>query len=132
MKNTLAVIAAFIGGSIVNSLLVSLNGIVIPFPEGVDVTSMSALAASMHLFEPIHFLFPWLGHALGTFVGAFIAAKLVETHKMRFALGIGVFFLLGGLYMNFVVLSAPAWFAVVDLVGAYLPMAWLGGRMGRK
>jgi hypothetical protein len=26
-------------------------------------------------------------------------------------------------------LPAPMWFNVVDLVGAYLPMAWLGGRL---
>ena len=40
---------------------------------------------------------------------------------------IGIFFLIGGI-TNLFMLPAPTWFAVVDLVGAYLPMGWLGGR----
>lgn len=127
MKNTLAVIAALVGGSLVNILLANMNGVLIPFPDGVDVSSMEALMASMSLFEPIHFLLPWLGHALGTLVGAFIAAKLAVTHKMRFAVGIGVFFLAGGI-ANAVMLPAPMWFISADLLLAYIPMEMLGAR----
>lgn len=130
-KNILAIIAAVIGGSVVNIALVNLNGVVIPFPDGVDVSTMEALAASMTLFEPIHFLMPWLGHALGTLVGAFIAAKLAVTHKMRFAMGIGVFFLAGGI-ANAVMLPAPMWFIAADLLLAYIPMAMLGARFGTE
>jgi hypothetical protein len=128
MKNVLAVIAAVIGGSLVNIALVNLNGLIIPFPEGVDVSSMESLAASMPLFEPIHFLLPWLGHALGTLFGAFIAAKLAVTHKKMFAGVIGGFFLAGGI-ANAAMLPAPMWFIVADLALAYLPMAWLGQRI---
>lgn len=131
LKNILAIIAAVIGGSVVNIALVNLNGVVIPFPDGVDVSTMEALAASMTLFEPIHFLMPWLGHALGTLVGAFIATKLAITHKMRFAMGIGVFFLAGGI-ANAVMLPAPMWFIAADLLLAYIPMAMLGARFGTE
>lgn len=131
MKNALVVIAALVGGSLVNILLINMNGVLIPFPDGVDVSSMEALAASMSLFEPIHFLLPWLGHALGTLVGTFIAAKLAVTHKMRFAMGIGVFFLAGGI-ANAVMLPAPMWFITADLLLAYIPMAMLGARFGAE
>jgi hypothetical protein len=131
LKNILAIIAAVIGGSVVNIALVNLNGVLIPFPDGVDVSTMEALAASMTLFEPIHFLMPWLGHALGTLVGAFIATKLAVTHKMRFAMGIGVFFLAGGI-ANAVMLPAPMWFIAADLLLAYIPMAMLGARFGAE
>lgn len=131
LKNILAIIAAVIGGSVVNIALVNLNGVLIPFPDGVDVSTMEALAASMTLFEPIHFLMPWLGHALGTLVGAFIASKLAVTHKMRFAMGIGVFFLAGGI-ANAVMLPAPMWFIAADLLLAYIPMAMLGARFGAE
>jgi hypothetical protein len=30
----------------------------------------------MHLFEPRHFIFPFLAHSLGTFAGAFVATLL--------------------------------------------------------
>jgi hypothetical protein len=128
MKNTLAVIVAVIGGSLVNIALVNMNGVLIALPEGADISSMDGLAASMRLFQPIHFLMPWLGHALGTFVGAFIAAKLVVTRKKIFAGVIGGFFLIGGI-ANAYIIPAPMWFIVVDLGFAYLPMAWLGGRI---
>ena len=41
--------------------------------------------------------------------------------------GLGAFFLLGGI-VNVFMLPSPAWFTVLDLVGAYIPMGWLGGR----
>ena len=74
---------------------------------------------------------PFLAHALGTLVGAFIAAKIAVSHKMRFALGLGVFFLLGGIAAVFM-LPAPMWYNVTDLVLAYIPMAYLGGKMAVK
>jgi hypothetical protein len=131
MKNILAVIAAVIGGSLVNIALVNLNGVLIALPEGADISSMEGLAASMSLFQPIHFLMPWLGHALGTLVGAFIAAKLAVTHKKMFAGVIGGFFLAGGI-ANAYMLPAPMWFIVADLLLAYIPMAMIGARIGAE
>ena len=92
---------------------------------------MEGLKASMHLFEPKHFLFPFLAHALGTLVGAFIAAKLAANKHIKIGLLIGVFFLVGGI-ANIVMLPSPPWFTIVDLVFAYLPMAYLGATLSRK
>jgi hypothetical protein len=44
------------------------------------------------------------------------------------ALTVGGLHLVGGIAAAFMI-PAPAWFIVVDLVVAYLPMAWLGGRI---
>ena len=127
LKNILAVVAGLVLGSVVNMGLIMLSSSVIPPPEGVDVTNMESLKSSMHLFEPKHFIFPFLAHALGTLAGAFTAARLAASHQMKFALGIGAFFLIGGI-ANVFMLPSPAWFTVLDLVGAYIPMGWLGGR----
>lgn len=128
LKNLLAVIAGLVIGSAVNMGIISVSGSIIPPPEGVDTTTMDGLKAAMHLFEPKHFLFPFLAHALGTGVGAFIAALIAATHKIKFALAIGVVFLAGGISMV-LMLPAPLWYNIVDLVGAYIPMAWLGGKL---
>lgn len=48
-----------------------------------------------------------------------------------FAFVVGAFFLLGGLVNTFM-LPAPLWFGVLDLLCAYLPMAWIGGSLGRR
>ena len=133
LRNVLAVIAGIILGSIVNMGIITISGSIIPPPEGVDPTDMESLKASLHLFEPRHFIFPFLAHALGTLVGAFAAASIAANNKLKFALGIGAFFLIGGI-TNIIMLSSPIWFTLLDLVGAYIPMGWLGGKLagGKK
>lgn len=131
IRNSLAVLAGLIIGGMVNMGLIMISSSVIPPPNGADVTTTEGLKASMHLFEPKHFLFPFLAHALGTFTGAFTAALLAASHKMKFALGIAVFTLFGGIASVFM-LPSPLWFTVTDLVGAYLPMGYLAGKLAGK
>jgi hypothetical protein len=131
LKNILAVIAGFVAGSIVNMGLIMISSSIIPPPIGVDVTTTEGLKAALPLFEPKHFLFPFLAHALGTLVGAFVAAKIAATQKFMMALIIGGLFLLGGI-ANIILLPSPLWFTVVDLGLAYLPMAWIGGKLATK
>jgi len=92
------------------------------------VTTTEGLKASMHLFQPKHFLMPLLAHALGTLAGALVAATIAATHKMKFAMGIAVFFLAGGI-ASVAMLPSPVWFAVADLVLAYLPMGYFAGKL---
>lgn len=130
LKNILAVVAGILIGSIVNMAIVTVGPMVIPPPDGVDMSAMDQFAENLKLLRPIHFIAPWLAHALGTFVGALIAAKVAASHQMKFALGIGAFFLLGGI-TAISMFGGPAWFIALDLIGAYLPMGYLGGVLGR-
>lgn len=129
--NVLAAVTGFFVGSLVNILLVNVGPLVVPLPEGADVSTMEGLRDSMKLFAPANFLFPFLGHALGTLVGAFVAAKLAASHPMKFAIGIGLFFLLGGSMMASMV-GGPMWFIAADLLLAYLPMGYLGGLLANR
>ena len=129
MRNLLAVIAGLVVGSVVNMAIITVGPMVIPPPTGVDMSDMDKFAENIKLLEPANFIAPWLAHALGTLVGAFAAAKVAASHKMKLALGIGVFFLLGGIMMVSMV-GGPVWFAALDLIGAYLPMGFLGGILG--
>jgi hypothetical protein len=128
IKNVLAVVAGLVLGSIVNMAIIMISGSIIPPPEGADVTSMEGLKASMHLFGPKNFIFPFLAHALGTWVGAIIAAKFAANKNMRLAMVIGAIFFVGG-FTNVFLLPSPMWFNILDLVGAYFPMAYLGGKL---
>ena len=130
-RNVLAVITGIILGSVVNMGIIMLQGSFIALPEGVDVTNTESLQSSIHLFEPKHFIFPFLAHAIGTLVGAYLSARIAASHKMKFALGIGIFFLIGGISMVFMIPS-PIWFAILDLSLAYIPMGWLSGRLATK
>ncbi len=128
LQNSLAVAGGLVLGSIANMSLISLSSSVIPPPEGADITSMEGLLASMHLFEPKHFLFPFLAHAMGTLVGAFIASAFVTKNKFKAAFLVAGLFFIGGA-MNVYMLPAPLWFNLTDLVLAYFPMALLGYKL---
>lgn len=125
-RNLLAVVVGIVVGSAVNMGLIIFGGILVPSPIEATGDDMDSLAASMHLFEPRHFLFPFLAHALGTLTGAALAAWIAASRRMLWALLIGAFFLAGGITMARL-LPAPTWFIAIDLLLAYLPMAWLGG-----
>ena len=129
VRNVLALIAGFIVASIVNMSLVMSSGLVAPPPPGADMTTTEGIRAAMPRMQPIHFLMPFLAHALGTLAGAMTAAAIAASHKTKFALAIGVVYLLAGITMATTV-GGPAWFIASDLALAYLPMAWLGAKIG--
>jgi hypothetical protein len=130
VKNILAILIGWLGGSMVNMGLIKAGHALMPI-EGIDPNDMNALIEIMPSLEPSYFIFPFLAHALGTLVGAAIAWRIAASHKMKFALTIGGLFLLGGIAVNYM-LPGPTWFAVIDIVIAYLPMAWLGGKIASK
>ncbi len=131
IRNILAVVVGLVIGSIVNMSLIIIGGEVVSPPPGADVTTMEGLKSSIHLFEAKHFLFPFLAHALGTLVGALVVVWLAVSHQLKLALTIGFLFLAGGI-TNVLMLPSPLWFNVVDLVGAYIPMALAGWKLASR
>ena len=127
IRNILAVIFGWLGGSAVNMGLIKFGHKLFPI-AGFDPNDMDAIAEVMPTLEFKYFIFPFLAHALGTLSGATIAGLMAASHKMKFSLGIGGLFLLGGIVVNYMI-PGPTWFAVVDIVVAYIPMAWLGGKL---
>ena len=125
IKNILVVLGGCLFGSAVNMGLIIAGNQLIPFDDG-----MNPMNANM--WEIKYFLFPFLAHAMGTLSGAFIAAKFSASYHMVLAICIGIFFLLGGISMVFI-MPAPVWFIVADLSLAYIPMSWLGWKLtGQK
>lgn len=128
LLNILAVAVGVILGSMLNMFIITISSSIIPPPEGADVTTVEGLKASMHLFKPINFLMPFLAHALGSLVGAVLAGLIAASHRNRFSMAIGIFFLIGGI-LNVYMLPSPLWFSICDLSLAYLPMGFIGGRI---
>lgn len=130
-RNFLAVVLGFLVGGLVNMALVTAGPKVFPPPAGADMTTAAGIAAAMPQLQPEHFVFPFLAHALGTFVGAFIAYVGGRSHRTLLAGLIGGLTLFGGITAAFMI-PAPAWFIAADLLLAYVPMAWLAILLGRK
>ena len=131
LRSVLALLAGIAIGGGVNMALITLSPSLIPPPAGVDVTNAESLAKAIHLFEPRHFVMPFLAHALGTLAGALAAFLIAAAYKSQLAYAIGVVFLCGGVAASFMI-PAPAWFIALDLLAAYLSMAWLGIRIGTR
>lgn len=131
MRNGAALVGGLLLGGLVNMALIILGPMVIPPPAGVDVTDPEALRSSIHMFELRHFVFPFLAHALGTLVGSVAAFLIAGSHKALLAFVVGALFLAGGIAASLAI-PAPPWFVALDLVAAYIPMAWLGTRIGSR
>jgi hypothetical protein len=130
VRNILAIIIGWFIGSFVNMGLVETGHTLIPI-EGLDPNDMNALAKVMPTLSAKYFIFPFLAHALGTLLGAIVAGWIAASHKMKFSLAIGVLFLLGGIVVSFM-LPAPIWFIACDIIIAYIPMAFIGGKIVKK
>ncbi len=129
VRNLLAVVAGIVVGMAINGGLVAISSSIVPLPEGVDPNDFESINANIHKYSTQHFIMPFLAHALGTLAAAFTAAKIAVSHNMKFAMGFGVFFLLGGIAAVSFLPNSPMWFKGLDLIMAYLPMAYLGGKM---
>lgn len=122
-------IAGIVAGTLVNGMLINVGHYIIPPPPGADVTTLEGIKEAIQHFELKQFLFPFLAHAAGPLVGTFITTWIVLRNKTKFAVGMAIFFLLGGILAS-VLIPAPLWFKAVDLIFAYVPMAFIGGWWG--
>jgi hypothetical protein len=52
-------------------------------PEGVNPMDMESIKVNMHLFEPIHFLFPFIAHATGTLIGCIITGEIARNIYLK-------------------------------------------------
>jgi hypothetical protein len=131
IRNTLAIVFGILLGAGVNMGIVALGAILFPIESVPAQEVMSSFPEATKDLGLKHFIFPFLGHAFGTLVGAVIAARVAFSNKKLFALAIGFLFLvLGALTVS--ILQSPVWFAFTDLILAYIPMAILGSNWGKK
>ncbi|HKX87283.1 MAG TPA: hypothetical protein VJL37_11475 [Flavobacterium sp.] len=131
LRNILVVILGLLIGGFINMKIIVYGSSVVKYPSGVDPTNAESLKAGMHLLGFKHFMIPFIAHAIGTLIGAFIASKLGASKHFILAMIVGGFFLLGGISMVFI-LPAPVWFCLLDILVAYIPMAYLGWKLSGR
>ena len=129
LRNILAFVLGVILGGVVNMAIVIFVSPLVPLPEGVIPDDMESIKANIHRFSFWNLLVPFAAHALGTLVGAFVAAALAKSYKLPLALGIGALTMVGGI-AAIAMIGGPVGFMIADLGLAYIPMAWIGGKLG--
>ncbi|MBE7517018.1 MAG: hypothetical protein HS105_10475 [Chloracidobacterium sp.] len=130
VKGILAVVAGIVVGSLVNFGILMLSNAVFGLPDGMNLFDAESVKANAHKLTMANFAGTLLAHQFGTFVGAFVAAKIAPSAKMIFAIAIGAWFLLGGIYAA-TLIPAPLWFVVGDLA-LYIPVAFLAAKIGGR
>ena len=96
--------------------------------------TLKAIIIPSHIPIPIAVFFPplpFLAHAIGTLIGAMIALWF-SNRSVVLAYVVGVFFLIGGITMVYMLPESPLWFDVFDLTLAYIPMAWVATKIIKK
>lgn len=126
VRNILAVILGIVACFAAKFTIISISSSMIPPPVGMNMNDLESVKANAHLFQPKHFIMPFLDHSLGSLFGGMVAAFVAANRKITFALVIGGLHLVGGIAAAMLV-PAPVWFIVLDLGVAYIPMAYLGG-----
>lgn len=123
LRNTLAIIFAILAAALVSSGIIILGHSVYPPPEGIDTNDFESIKNNFHLFQSKHFVFSLISHAIGTFVSAYIVSYFASNHKFKFALGIGIAYMIASLVMA-LRLGQFHWLGAVELC-LYIPMSIL-------
>ncbi len=92
LQNSLAVLAGIFLGSLVNFAIILAGPMLIPLPEGIDLTDREHFAENLKHRPPKNFIALWLAHALGTLTGSAVASRLSASRPMLIAQGILAFF----------------------------------------
>jgi hypothetical protein len=135
MKKTiytiLWVVLSLVFGSLINGLIINIAPLIIKYPAGVSFATEASTIQSMKLLEPIHLMIPFLAHAIGTFISTFLMSIYIKKPYLKIAFIISLLYLVAGIYMVFLI-PAPLWFDILDLTLAYIPMGYLGAKLGVK
>ena len=115
-----------------NGAMINVSNQIIPPPVGFDLTTAEGLQAAMPYMGPEHFLFPFLAHALGTLLSALLITRFLKSQQFVFSMMAGVLFLIAGISIVIMLPETPIWFVLVDLIVAYIPMAYLGNKIARR
>ncbi|MBK6759580.1 MAG: hypothetical protein IPP80_05625 [Ignavibacteria bacterium] len=132
VRQILLTLLGIIVGAMTNMATLKAGMMVVPFPAGFDPNTPEGIEGAMQQFTVANFIVPFLAHALGTLVGAFIAAKWSGTSSRLPALIVAATFFIGGVMMVMQIPSTPTWFMALDLVVAYFPMAYLAHAITTK
>ena len=125
VRNILILFLGLVVGYYVNLGILMLSPILTPPPEGMDTTNAESIKEHLHLIGPKYYIIPFFADALGTLLGAWLVASFTTSKKIKWAISVGVFFMIVGI-TNLVGMRSPMWFTIVNMSLAFLPMALLG------
>jgi hypothetical protein len=130
IRKILAVVIGVIAGGAFNMAMVTVSHAMFPLPPGIDPNDFEALKAHVeaHGMPTGALMIVLAAHAGGSLVSGFVCGLIALRSWYAGAIGLGLLWTCGGVAM-LMMLPAPTWFAVADLI-LYVPAALLGVRLG--
>lgn len=127
LRTLLAIVAGLITAMLVIFGMEAAGLIFFPPPAGMPLETeadLARLVAMAPLAAKLWLVFGW---ALGSFVGAWVAARISRRHRRIAALAVALF-IVAGTVMNAMVIAHPLW---MNLLGILLPvpLALLAARL---
>ena len=77
-------------------------------------------------------LFPFLASAIATLIIVISISRFFKSQQLICSIIAGILFMMGGISMVIMLPETPIWFVLVDLIGAYIPMAYMGNKLAFK
>jgi uncharacterized membrane protein YdcZ (DUF606 family) len=134
VRNILAVLAGIISFIVGIMGLHVLTGLIIempPFPAG-EADTPENWVAFMQGLSVLQILTALISHIGGTFIGAWVAARISNDGKLIVPLVVAFIAMIGGILNVFQIPGQPLWFILTD-ISFYLPAGLLAGHLaGRK
>ncbi len=129
-RSVLAVVAGCLAAFFHIGAIEALSHIVYPLPTGLDPSRPETIVAYLKVIPAGALLMIGLAWAVGTFAGAWLAARLAPDAKWSHGMLIGAMFLLftAG---NLASYPHPAWFWALSLA-TILPAAYFGSGLGAR
>jgi hypothetical protein len=127
LRTLLAIVAGLITAMLVIFGVEALGLLLFPLPAGMRLDTEADLARLVAMSSPAAKAWLVFGWALGSFVGAWVAARISRQHRRIAALAVALF-IVAGTVMNAMVIAHPLW---MNLLGILLPvpLALLAARL---
>jgi hypothetical protein len=130
VRSIVAVICGAIAGIAFNMAIITLSRMLYPPPPGADMHDPATMNAYVQSLPLPAFLVVLVAHAGGALIGGLVAGLITRRSPLVLGAIIGAFFLLGGI-VSMIMIRAPLWFVVVDLI-AYVPCGIIGARLAPR
>ena len=126
-RSVLAVLAGIVVAMIVMFAFEGLSSHLFPLPPGIDLHDQQAMTAHMDELPIGAFLMVLAGWAVGSFVGAWAAARLAGRARLVHGLVVGGFFL-AATVMVMMTIPHPLWMEISGIV-ALAGCSYVGARL---
>jgi hypothetical protein len=126
-RSILAVLAGSIVAGVLIAAVEAVSSSVYPLPPGVDHHDYESLRQYVEQLPLGAFLLVLVAWAIGTFAGAWVAARLATRARFAHGLVVGALFLLAGV-LNMLMIPHPAWMWA-GAVLVFVVCSYLGARL---